>query len=65
MFNGDDMRRLREGAGLTQAELAEELGMTVTSISRLECGRQTITRTVEIAVRALCGFVSRSNGGGE
>ena len=37
------MKRLREAAGLTQRELAEKIGYSQVSVSRMETGEQTIT----------------------
>lgn len=50
-----DIRRFRLTAGMTQADLAKQLGMTVTSISRIETGDQRLTRSTEIAIRTVCG----------
>jgi len=40
---GARLRELREGAGLTQQQLAEAIGSTVRNISRLETGAQEAT----------------------
>ncbi|WP_170272149.1 helix-turn-helix domain-containing protein [Clostridium tarantellae] len=39
----ENLRKLREDLGLTQAEMAEKLKVSVTTISRLELGTRTIT----------------------
>jgi transcriptional regulator with XRE-family HTH domain len=39
--NGQRVRELRQGAYLTQRELAERVGIKVERLSRLENGRQT------------------------
>ena len=52
---GAEIRRIRNTAKLTQAELAQRIGMTVTSISRIETGAQVLTRPTEIAIRSVCG----------
>lgn len=48
---GANIRRLRLARGFTQEELAEELGMTRTSLVNLEAGRQRILlhRALELA----------------
>lgn len=43
----------RLALGLTQAELAEQLGIPRESISRREAGLQRLTLEAEIAIRAL------------
>src|SRR5439155_23665760 len=50
-MTGDELRRLREAAGLTQAELAERLGTTVTSVSRWETGQRRIAEPIARFVR--------------
>lgn len=36
---GDNLKRIRESKGLTQAELAQVAGMSNVTISRIECGK--------------------------
>jgi XRE family transcriptional regulator, fatty acid utilization regulator len=36
VYVGDRVRRLRNELALTQAELAEEVGITITALSRIE-----------------------------
>jgi HTH-type transcriptional regulator/antitoxin HipB len=52
---GDSVRRVRNDQGLTQAELAERLGVTRMTVSRLERGDSV---SLETALRALseCGY---------
>lgn len=52
---GKGVRRVRRQAGYTQSELAERLGVTRMTISRLEQGQSV---SVETALRALseCGY---------
>lgn len=47
------MRRARKRLGMTQAELAEALGMQTNSVTRMEIGLQRIMRTTELAVKYL------------
>lgn len=48
---GANIRRLRERAGLTQDDLAEQTGIAVRSLSRIETGamRPSLATVVEIA----------------
>ncbi len=49
------LRELREGAGLTQEQLAEKLGTTVRNISRLETGAQEPTWPTVLALAQAFG----------
>jgi len=48
-----ELREARERLGLTQAELGARLGITKTSVYRMESGRQPILPVYELAVRGL------------
>lgn len=48
-----DYREHREKLGLTQAELAELLGLPRTAVVKREAGAQRITEEAAIALRAL------------
>ena len=48
-----ELKRVRVAMSLTQAELAERLGMTATSIARMERGEQKIMPVTVLAVRYL------------
>lgn len=48
-----ELRRTRLGMSLSQRGLAERLGMTRTSVARMERGEQRIMLTTELAVRYL------------
>jgi transcriptional regulator with XRE-family HTH domain len=39
---GRNIRRARERARLTQGQLADAIGLSRTSVTNLECGRQTL-----------------------
>ena len=64
---GENLRRLRLDAGLTQMELSNRSGLDMAEISRLETGLRdvrlsTIVRLadgLEVPVRALMGGVGR------
>ena len=52
-MTGAEFRAIREGLGLTQAELAEWLGMAQPHISRIERGERQPTRQQAAAIRLL------------
>lgn len=45
----EEMKRRREALGLTQAQLARELGLDSITVSRYERGVHPIPKTVELA----------------
>jgi len=47
------IKRARKRLGMTQAGLAEALGMQRNSVARMERGEQPIMRTTELAVKYL------------
>lgn len=49
----NDMREIRIKLGLTQAELAERLGVHQATISRFETGELPLDRRTELALLAL------------
>lgn len=49
----DELRQARAALGMTQTQLADILGMTRRSISRMEHGVQTIEARTALAVRYL------------
>lgn len=56
-MTGEELRKLRTDAGLTQAELARQLGYTVkgepnkSQISRFECGYVKINQRIAAAIQ--------------
>jgi transcriptional regulator with XRE-family HTH domain len=52
-MTGRELRRIREAMGLTQRQLAERLGMTSTSVARMERGEQKIMQVTTLAVKYL------------
>jgi transcriptional regulator with XRE-family HTH domain len=49
-MTAQDLRECRERLGLTQAELAREVGVRSDTLSRWERGERKIPKTVEILV---------------
>jgi transcriptional regulator with XRE-family HTH domain len=47
------LRATRDTLGLSQAELADALGITQASVSRMEAGEQPVTRRTRLQVEAL------------
>lgn len=47
----DEMRALRKAAGLTQQELADEIGMSRIAINKMEAAKAVIEKRTELAVR--------------
>ena len=50
-MSGEELRECREQLGLTQAELAHEVGVRSDTLSRWERGERKIPKTVEILVQ--------------
>jgi repressor LexA len=49
----EDLKRRREALGLTQEQLARELGVTMITVSRYERGVSEIPTYIKLAVEAL------------
>jgi transcriptional regulator with XRE-family HTH domain len=58
-----ELKRARERLSMTQAELAEALGMQRNSVSRMENGSQPIVRTTELSVKYLLLVMSKKRRG--
>lgn len=41
-MTGAELKKVRLGRGYTQATFAEEISVTVTHVSRMECGRSDV-----------------------
>jgi transcriptional regulator with XRE-family HTH domain len=52
-MTGQELRRIRKAMGITQRQLAEKLGVTLTSVARMERGEQKIMPVTTLAVRYL------------
>jgi DNA-binding XRE family transcriptional regulator len=52
-MTAEQYRSTRASLGLTQAELAELLGVSRDTIIRRESGESQITREIEVAIRLL------------
>lgn len=48
-----DLRTIREELGLSQAEMADKLGLHQTTISRFETGSLPVDKRTELAILAL------------
>jgi transcriptional regulator with XRE-family HTH domain len=48
MVTGEQLRRIRERLGLTQAQFAPRLGVTANSLARLERGERRISETLAL-----------------
>jgi transcriptional regulator with XRE-family HTH domain len=55
IVTGDELRRLRRKAGLTQVQVAERLGVTSTSVARWERGERAISEPVARLITLLLG----------
>ncbi|MDH3444437.1 MAG: helix-turn-helix domain-containing protein [Deltaproteobacteria bacterium] len=56
------LRRIRHEMGLTQRQLAERLGLTSTSVARMERGEQKIMQVTSLAVDHLRLMESKKGG---
>ena len=57
-----ELRRTREAMKLTQSQLAERLGLTSTSVARMERGEQKIMPVTALAVKFLQVMESKTKG---
>jgi transcriptional regulator with XRE-family HTH domain len=57
-----ELRRIRKAMGLTQKQLAEKLGVTLTSVARMERGEQRIMPVTTLAVKYLLVMESKKKG---
>lgn len=57
-----DLRKAREHAGLTQAELADRLGKSQTMISQAESGTARVSERYVLSVLKACGLPEDWNG---
>jgi transcriptional regulator with XRE-family HTH domain len=53
MMTGDELRKLRTQAGLTQAELAKLLKMTATFVGLMERGEADVAHRTEVVIDAM------------
>lgn len=52
-MTGQELRTRRLALGLTQAELANRLGVTVTTVTYWETGRRNMPRTAELLLERI------------
>lgn len=50
-MQGEELKALREAAGMSQAELADEIGMSRESIGKMERGQAPIEKRTELAAQ--------------
>lgn len=55
-MTGEDLRRIRKRLGLTQAALAERLGVTPTSVARWERNEVSIREPIARLIRLLAAM---------
>ena len=60
-----EFKAIREDLGLTQAELADWLGMTQPMVSRIERGEREPTRQQAAAILLLAELMKKENGQGK
>lgn len=51
LLSGDELREIRDGLGLTQAELAKQLGLGGNTISRWEANRVVQNKSLDLLLR--------------
>ena len=64
-MTGGEMRRIRKGLGLTQKQLAEEVGISWNSIARQERNEIGISEPVARLVRILADQNTKKGGRGK
>jgi transcriptional regulator with XRE-family HTH domain len=60
-MTGEDMRRLRREAGLTQRELAEAMGVWLNTISRWEIEKRHISEPHARLIQLICQNSKKSS----
>jgi DNA-binding XRE family transcriptional regulator len=64
-MTGIELRKARTRLHMTQAELAEAIGMQRNSIARMERDRLPVMRTTELALKYLLVTESKKRGKGK
>ena len=57
----EELRQARERLGLTQAQLAQQLGVTLNAVQKWEMGERPIRKVVALAVQLLLERSKRKN----
>jgi transcriptional regulator with XRE-family HTH domain len=60
-MSGDQLRDLRKSIGITQATMADCLGLTRPHYNLLETGKRTIEHTTALAARHIAHLASSSS----
>ncbi len=61
-MTGQELKRLRKRLEMSQAKLAEAIGMQKNSVARMEREERPIVKTTEMAVRYLLVMKSKKGG---
>jgi len=61
-MTGAELKKARDRLRMTQAAMAEALGMQRNSVARMENGRQSIMTTTELAVKYLLQIMRNKRG---
>ncbi len=62
-MTGAELRKARQRLNMTQAKLAEAIGMQRNSVARMERDDQPVMRTTELAVKYLLLTMSKTKRG--
>lgn len=60
LVSKEEFKRLRKGAGHTQATLAKEMGVHMRTVTRWEIGEIIIPKVVELALRYIAEHAKKS-----
>ena len=61
-MTGKEFRRVRQAMKLTQSQFADRLGVTSTSVARMERGEQKIMQVTMLAVKYIQAMESKTKG---
>jgi transcriptional regulator with XRE-family HTH domain len=61
-MKGTDVRKARERLKMTQAELADALGIQRNSVARMEIGNRPVMQTTELAIKYLLLTMKKTKG---
>jgi transcriptional regulator with XRE-family HTH domain len=61
-MTGADVRRARKRLKITQAELADRLGIQRNTVTRMEIGNRPVMKTTELAIKYLLLTMKKTKG---